>query len=150
MFGSPRPILVEPLSSSLLSLLRHELVSPINLIVGYCELLTAEAVEIGDASVSEPLQPIRQLGFSMLRSIDAILLHDPQDRSIADIKELAETLMTPATQLVGLCDSVSLATTSDGAASTFAGDLDRIRLAGRRMFRMARDLADGMFPAEDP
>ncbi len=149
MSGIPPQLLAEPLTTGLLSLLRHELVSPINLIVGYCELLMAEASDWGESRLIAPLNLIRQSGFLMLNSIDRVLLTDVNERSLADIQELARTLIVPASQLVDSCDTIGVPADHDGAETDFTNDLARIRSAGRRMCLMAEDLAVGVFPQAD-
>lgn len=136
--GSPKPLTLD-----FLSVLRHELVTPINLIVGYCELLAAEATDQGISSRLAPLQSIRQLGFTILQAVDQILLTDANPRFPADIELLGRQLTPPAAKLVQLCRRLQAATEADSNTPDFAVDLGKIHLAGMQMHQMAEAMARG-------
>ena len=146
MSGLPRPQPTEPLDVGLLSVLRHELVTPINLIVGYCELLIAEFADLAMNSWVAPLESIRQAGYHLLGSIDQTLLTNVERRYPADVKELAKTLATPATNLVTSCVELVVAAQADPDGQTFASDLDKIRTAADRLCGMAQEMSLGWLP----
>ena len=146
MSGLPRLESAEPLDVGLLSVLRHDLVTPINLIVGYCELLIAESADLGMTARVAPLQSIRQAGYHLLGSIDQTLLTSDERRYPADVKELAEKLTTPATNLVSACAELVDSTQADPDGQTLASDLEKIRLAADRLRSIAQEMRLGWLP----
>ena len=134
------------LSSDQRSRARHELVTPINLIIGYCELLTAEA---GDHCLRERidiLQSIRQLGFALLRSIDGALLGAAPAGSTGDLQQLGFAIRQPAQDLVARCRQFVAQAELEGDQPQFLGDLDKILTAGEAMIGLADMLINGCLP----
>lgn len=150
MSGTRSAPLTEPVANDVASILRHDLVTPINLIVGYCDLLISEAVDSGRPARVAPLRSIRSLGFDLLHLIDQVLLTDHPERSVGDLQHLANALEGTAERLVASCDLLEVAggTTEDG--EDFVGDLAKIREAGVRMLMMAQALAAGRLPEPGP
>ncbi len=149
MSGTRPVTLTEPVAGDVASILRHDLVTPINLIVGYCDLLISEAVESSRATSVAPLRSIRALGFTLLRLIDQALLSDQPERSLSDIQELASSLEEPVGSLVERCDALESSAQPGEDGDNFIDDLLKIRSAGVRLLVMAQTLAAGRFPATD-
>ena len=145
----PRSEPAEPLDVGLLSILRHDLVTPINLIVGYCELLSAEAADQGMTARVASLQSIRQVGFHLLGSIDQALLTSTERRFLNDVQELARNLATPAAELVRSCEELLWATQVDPDGPTVTADLAKIRSAADRLQNMAQEMSRGWLPEPD-
>ena len=125
------------------SVLRHDLVTPINLIVGYSDLLMGELIDRGEGSRLVLLRSIRASGFALLRLIDQTLLADQPERSIADLEELAQAMNGPAMTLVQTCGTLSESIAEDAYRDDFADDVQKIRAAGLQMIEMAKSMAQG-------
>ena len=149
MSGLTSPEPADPLGVGLLSILRHDLVTPINLIVGYCELMIAESADLGMTTRSSPLQSIRQAGYYLLGCIDETLLTSSVRRYPTDLQELAQKLSDPSTNLIRSCDELLDATQDDPDGQTFAADLDQIRSAADRIHTMAQEMRLGWLPEPD-
>jgi len=143
MTGTPRDSISDRVANEVASVLRHDLVTPINLIVGYCDLLMIETTERGETARLAPLRSIRSSGFAMLHLIDQTLLTDQPDRSVADLEELAQAMGGPAAALVRTCDNLSDSIDGDASRSDFIDDLRKIRAAGLQMIEMAKNIAQG-------
>ena len=131
------------------SVLRHNLVTPINLIVGYCDLLIGEAVDLGVSSRMAPLRSIRSFGYQLLRLIDQSLLSNLPGRSVADIQDLGRSLNGPALVLLQACDDLIAASRPlDEVPNDFDEDLEKIRGAVAQMLLMADILVLGQFAEE--
>jgi len=132
------------------SVLRHDLVTPINLIVGYCDLLIYEAVDLGDSSRLASLRSIRSLGYLLLKSIDQSLLSNLPNRSVADIQALGQSLNGPSMTLLQRCDALIVASAPlDASTNDFNDDLQKIRSAVAQMILMADSLVSGQFAGEN-
>ncbi len=146
MFGARQNSISNRVANEVASLLRHDLVTPINLIVGYCDLLTGEMIELGETELLAQLRTIRSFGFILLGLIDQALLTDQPDRSVTDLQILAQALCGPATALVRTCDVLSDSTRREPRREDFDDDLQKIRSAGLQMIEMADLLAQGQIP----
>lgn len=130
----------ERLSDEAASLLRHDLITPINLIIGYCELLLGDAGDSDRPGLAATLRSARDQGFTLLKAVDDALLADASDRSTAILRDLGASLQAPAAAVVAIADRLL----GDGPADgDLAADLRRIGSAGRRMEAMGRELAAG-------
>ena len=136
----------EPVANEIAAVLRHDLVTPINLIVGYCDLLLSEAADSGRTARMAPLRAIRGSGYVLLSAIDQVLLSDQPPRPVAEIQQLARGLEEPTADLMESCDALITACRADDDWTNFADDVGKIRSAGSRMLEMARSLGAGRFP----
>ena len=144
-----------PIDDETAALIRHDLVNPINLIVGYTDLLLGDLVDSGRASESSLLESIRDCGFRLLRRIDGTLLVDGPGRSAADVEKWGRALGGPTSLLVRQCDDLlelfagrAPEGQPPGEAVEFADDIRKIRAAGLRMHELAEGLSAARSPGE--
>lgn len=133
----------QPITADQASVLRHDLITPINLIIGYCELLGGESWGDDAGEVPGSIRDIRQHGLALLRSIDQALLDHHAARSTADLRRLGELLERPATLVVAASDRFCAPPDGIGLTEEVRDDFERIRAAGRQMLGMARRLEAG-------
>ena len=149
MPGTRPSVLTEPIASEAAAVLRHDLVTPINLIVGYCDLLMSEAADAGRSVQASPLRAIRGFGFLMLKLIDQVLLSDQPARPLSDLRDLAVALERPVASLVEHCEALEESSRQDEGQADFIDDVQKIRLAGVRLLAMAQSLVEGHLPKTD-
>ena len=141
-----------PVDDETAALIRHDLVNPINLIVGYTDLLLGDLSGPDLATESSLLESIRDCGFLLLRRIDGTLLVDGPGRSTADVERLGRALSGPTSLLVRQCDDLLelfAAKSAGGESVEFAEDIRKIRAAGLRMHELAEGLAAARLPGEE-
>ena len=125
--------------------LRHDLVTPLNLVIGYCDLLNTEPSLGESAELLGRIRAIRQHGFALLRSIDRALLSDLAVRSTADLRGLGPLLDAPAAAIIAACDGCLGAPPPPELSPEAHQDLSRIRAAGQQMLERSRCLAAGSY-----
>jgi CheY-like chemotaxis protein len=122
------PAATDTLSPQALSELRHELRTPINQIVGYCEMLLedSDAAEHAArrAALTEALAAVR----GALAEIDRALPPGRDDVRPADAASLHDTLRQPREQILRATDTLL----GDGDRA-FVTDVHRIRSAAERL-----------------
>ena len=124
MTGAP----AEPLSPQALSELRHELRTPINQIVGYCEMLLEDSEAAEHATRRTALAEALVAVKSALAEIDRTLPAGRSDVRPADADTLHTTLRTPREQILRATEAL-LADPDNG----FVMDVRRIRSAAERL-----------------
>lgn len=147
--SEPRPQPTpRPIDDETAALIRHELVNPINLIVGYTDLLLDDLLDSDRISETSLLESIRDSGFSLLRHIDGTLLVDGPGRSAADVERLGRALDAPTALLIRQCDELLGLFAADPEGEqprdetvAFAEDIRKIRAAGLRMNELAGELS---------
>ncbi len=118
----------EPLSPQALSELRHELRTPINQIVGYCEMLLEDADGDAHASRRAALADALAAVRTALAEIDRALPPGKSDVRPTDAESLTTTLSVPRERILRATDA--LLTDPD---REFVGDVRRIRSAAERL-----------------
>lgn len=144
-----------PIDDETAALIRHDLVNPINLIVGYTDLLLGDLIDSGLASESSLLESIRDCGFHLLHQIDGALLVDGPGRSSADVARLGRALDAPTSLLIRQCDDLlglfdvgASGGRPGGEAVEYTEDIRKIRAAGLRMHELAGTLSAGRSQVE--
>jgi signal transduction histidine kinase len=122
------------------SMLRHDLVNPINQILGYAELLVDDADRQGWASRAERLRSIREMGRRALESIDDALLRepDPDPGHLPDLQSLADGVGGLSDAIGEVCRTLEGAPSEVPDRTTFLDDLGRIREAAAMLSAMVR------------
>ena len=124
MTGSP----ADTLTIQALSELRHELRTPINQIIGYCEMLledaTAEQQAARRAALEEALAAVRDA----LSTIDRGLPSGRRDVRPAEAEALTDTLRVPREKILR-----ATAPLLDDAERAFVADIRKIRSAAERL-----------------
>jgi CheY-like chemotaxis protein len=109
------------------SQLRHDLIAPLNRILGYCELLIEDANSQGWVRRVESLRSIRNLGKEALNAIDRVLSqHRTPDRT-PDLAALATAALPPSKAILRSCEALDAASSEIPARTEFHEDLARVR-----------------------
>jgi CheY-like chemotaxis protein/predicted Ser/Thr protein kinase len=130
--------------------LRHDLRTPINQIVGYCEMLLEDASEPGTAHRAAPLKSALGAVREVLSLIDTAL---PATKTTIDrdaIRQLYESLHAPQAKITEAMSDLLRSETS-GNDSAFIADVCRIRDAAERLLPGDRPRAEHteMYPVPD-
>lgn len=130
--------------------LRHELRTPINQIVGYCEMLLEDANEAGNAARVKPLTIALASVREALAMIDAALPPELTEFDAERIGKLYDTLHAPQSRISNaMADLLHEDIARDDAA--FINDVCRVRDAAERMLPSERRRAEptSMFPVPE-
>jgi signal transduction histidine kinase len=133
--------LILPTRAEALRALRHDLRTPINPILGYCELIEEES---GDAAPPALLAGVRQLhaaGMQMLKLTNEVFSDQPSALRELSVTELQREFRAPAGVAAGLC--TELERQADAATlPVAAADLRRIGIATGRWLARVEELLD--------
>ena len=133
--------LILPTGGEALRALRHDVRTPINPILGYCELIEEEA---GDAAPPALLAGVRQLhaaGMQMLKLTNEVFSDQPSALRELSVTELQREFRAPAGVAAALC--TELERQADAATlPVAAADLRRIGIATGRWLARAEELLD--------
>ena len=129
------------LSASEISNLRHELRTPVNQIVGYCEMLLEDAAEPQHVSRQQPLRDALAAVREVLKLIDSALPTNSNAIGREGIASLYESLNGPRTRII---DAMSELLRDEAATpeGNFVGDVCRIRDAAERLLPTDRRRAE--------
>ncbi|WP_373525182.1 response regulator [Nostoc sp.] len=144
---------------ALLTLLRHELCTPMNAIIGYSEMLLDELKSHQDSTLFRDLKKIYACGTQLLTLANVILdpaqlqvkqLYTPVRRTTAqshsadwllNIDTFGSTirleLLTPLSTIIGYCEMLL-----EEASVEFIPDLDRIHTAAQHLLSMVNDIVN--------
>ncbi len=160
--GSIPPVTLAPLLKALktrdhegLSKLRHALRTPLNQIIGYCELLMETAEETGTTDLLPELKRIHSGGGELLALINDALAAWKIEAGKVDFAALRDNLRVPLGGVINLTGQ-SLAKARTDGLPTIAKDLEKILLAAQNLLNLsentaATDLGDtGSASAEPP
>jgi len=120
--------------------LRHELRTPINQIVGYCEMLLEDARELDRPMREQPLQEALDAVREALSLIDGALPSNLTTITGERIETLYESLHHPRTRIVEAMSGLLLQETL--ADPSFISDVCRIRDAAERLLPTDRPRAE--------
>ena len=121
--------------------LRHDLRTPINPILGYCELIAEEA---GDAAPPALLAGVRQLhaaGMQMLRLTNEVFSDQPSALRELSVTELRSEFRAPAGVASALCTELERQAEAV-ALPVAAADLRRIGIATSRWLACVEELLE--------
>lgn len=136
---------------SSLSFIRHELKTPINAVIGYSEMLIEEIDEEGQSSEHprDDLERIHAAGLELLSLVNELKIEaDLENSGFRDrLGELIDVVEDSAKSILikGLVDVLEDSTeeildpSADKAGETFAGDIVKIRNAGRQLLALAEE-----------
>lgn len=158
--GPVPPVTLAPLLKALktrdhegLSKLRHALRTPLNQIIGYCELLMETAEETGTTDLLPELRRIHSGGGELLALINDALAAWKIEAGKVDFAALRDHLRVPLGGVINLTGQ-SLAKAQAAGQAAIAKDLEKIVLAAQNLLSLsentaATDLVDaGSSPAE--
>ena len=127
--------------NSLLSYLRHELSTPINIIIGYSELLLEGIATQDEVGIYSELQSIHSCGKELLSLLTTILApekrkatHSDQDIAIL-IETLRIELQAPIKIIISYCENLLAQATRE-----IAFDLGKIHTAAKDLLTMSNKI----------
>lgn len=135
--------------SALLAHVRHEMLTPVNAVINYSEMLIDDACAVGRADLVADLQKLLDSGRRLLAVIDEAVAAGPADTAPADLPAFAAQMHY---RLRGTLNTVigyseMLADAPAGLGETYVSDLGRIGDSGRRLLALINDIAN--FRARD-
>ncbi|MGH7532049.1 MAG: response regulator, partial [Gemmatimonadales bacterium] len=126
-----------PLTAAEVSALRHDLRTPVNHIVGYCELLLEDAAADPDERRRNALRNALASARDVLALIDGTLSASGQDVTPGAIDALHSRLRTPHDRILAAMDALGDPSADEG----FSADVQRIRHATGRLLATHRSSA---------
>lgn len=131
----------ESISGTEVAHLRHELRTPVNQIVGYCEMLLEDAEAPEFAHRKPPLTEALAAVRAATAMIDAGLPPTATTLESDDIRQLYESLHAPQTRIIEAMSGL-LRSSTGVADSEFIADVCRIRDAAERLLPTDRPRAE--------
>ncbi len=123
------------------SQLRHDLITPVNHILGFAELLIEEAEERGRSHLVDRLGTVRTLGKQVLEGIDHALAQASEVGLPTDLAGLGLALLGPCGSITETCDDIEGAVGQAPDRAFFLGDLAKVRDAASRLTAIAGRLS---------
>lgn len=118
---------------------RHDLLTPVNHILGFCSLLIDAAEDLGRPERLSRLRGLREDGGRVLEMIELALPRHPTPDHVPDYPLLADRLTIPLGAIVLACDDLGSAPSDDSPdREEFLDDLAKIRRASHLLVEMAR------------
>ncbi|MBX6311616.1 MAG: hypothetical protein IRY99_01635 [Isosphaeraceae bacterium] len=115
-----------------LSAIRHGLRTPINIIIGYAELMIEDAEDSGQPALTPDLQEIAGQGRQALAAVDRLLAEPSGPDDIADRSGLPAALLPPIDHIRAACSRLrGQLAEADGAGPS--ADLGRIEAATEQL-----------------
>jgi CheY-like chemotaxis protein len=139
--------------SDFLRVLRHDLRTPINHVIGYSELLLEDLEDGDEALIRDDLLKILGSGRELLALVNESLSVNEAEIGPSDLERMGTQLRSPLNAIIGyselICEDLDVS-----AESTVVADLRRIQTAGRQLLPMVNavlDLwADSHAPQREP
>lgn len=115
--------------------LKHDLRTPLNHIIGYCEMLLEEAEDLPEPALVTDLERIHFAGKRLLTVVND--LFDPVKSAAykADPNLIHHEIRTPLNQIIGYAEMLQEEARACGAEA-FVADFDRILTAARELLRL--------------
>jgi sigma-B regulation protein RsbU (phosphoserine phosphatase) len=113
--------------------IKHQLRTPLNHVIGYCEMLIDEAQDAGRENVLPDLERIHTAGRHLLEVIND--LFHPEKALIfrSDPSLLDHEIRTPLNQIIGYAEMLQDEVQTGEHPAAFVADLGRIHSAARRL-----------------
>jgi adenylate cyclase len=108
--------------------LRHDLRTPVNHILGYCEMLIED--ESVPSRFADDLDKIRKGGHRLLNLISEYLSDDSFDPAHFELSKVSHDLRTPVNLIIGYCDLIA-DQADESTLGGFLADLSKIRSAAQ-------------------
>lgn len=130
-----------PADAAALRMLRHDLRTPINPILGYCELIVEEAGNAAPAALRAGIRKLHAAGTRMLKLTNEVFSEQPSTLRELSITELRREFRAPAEAAATL--SKKLERQANAAALPVAAqDLRRIGIATGRWLARVEELLE--------
>jgi signal transduction histidine kinase len=127
---------------------RHDLLTPVNHIIGYCEILIEDAEGSGQEQVLAGLKSILEQGRHLLEEIEHALPGAGKVNE-AELPALRLHLLTTLRQILDACDGMRWGANPQALAG-FAEDLGRVRLAATNLIELADRIPVGPVDVPGP
>ncbi len=121
--------------------LRHDLVTPVNHILGYCDLLIEDAESKGQVYRSRSVRAVRDLGKLALAAIDRALARAVERGRPLDVVAMGRDLAAPVAAVIEACRAIEEVAARAPDPDAFLEDLARIREAAVHLSEAAGRLA---------
>lgn len=126
--------------------LRHQFRTPVNHIVGYCELLLEESRNRGRTDIVVDLERIHAASTQLLQHIEGILSPATKDDDTSDQAAIQHELRTPLNQIIGYSELLQ-EEASDRGIEDLVPDLQRINIAARQLLSLGIQHVEGTVPS---
>ena len=142
-----RPSAADRTYQVLLAHLRHEMLTPINAVLGYTDILLDEVEEQGLEVLEPDLKKIRTAGAQLLDLVDTLLSPDGIEAGLSriDVEELGRTLRhnlrTPLNAIIGYSEMLMEDAVAAGRPEIVA-DLEKIHQAAARFVGFINDIVN--------
>jgi adenylate cyclase len=122
-----------------LSDVRHDLLTPVNHLLGYSEMILEDCEDHGLESHLPQFEDIRTLARQLQGAIDRVLPSSPQPAGDGELRRLQTELREPLDRMFRAIDGVEREAPQTGP-SGFVEDIAKIRTAADRLNRQVHDL----------
>jgi len=119
-----------------LNKLRHNLRTPLNQIIGYCEMLLESAEEDGNSAIVRDLKRMHTSGGQLLALINDALAPWKIETGKLDVEGMRREMRTPLNAIIGYAE-LCLDEATPGSA--LSADLERIHKAGQNLYHFIED-----------
>jgi hypothetical protein len=116
-----------------MSRLRHDFVTPVNHILGFCELLIDDAHAHGFLDWVGPFETIQKLAWEATAAIDGVFQEAIRDDRLVDRSVLGSRLKSPCETIVTICEAIRQASESRSLSPTFLEDLEKVHEAASQL-----------------
>ena len=123
-----------PTTPEAMRTLRHDLRTPINPLLGYCELIVEEAGAAAPAEFLAGVRNLHALGVQMLKLTNEVFSDQPSALHELDCAKLQEEFCAPAKEAVVLSQQLEQQARA-ASLPVAAQDLQRINIATDRWWR---------------
>ena len=137
----PGPRLRLPSAAEALRALRHDLRTPINPILGYCELIVEEAGDAAPPVLLAGLGELHSAGRRMLTLTNEVFSDQPSVLRQLNVPELRREFRAPAEAAAALCTKLEQQANA-AAMPVAARDLQRIGIATGRWLARVEELLE--------
>ncbi len=138
---SPTARLQLPADLESLRTLRHDLRTPINPILGYCELIVEEAGDAAPVAFLAEVQALHAIGQRMLKLTNELFSEQPSPLHQLACPELLRAFRAPAEEAAALCARLEQEANA-AALPVAAEDLRRIGVATGRWLARIEELLE--------
>ena len=127
--------------------IKHDLINPINAMIGYSELILDTLDEAGDRALERDIQSIYRSSTAILTTIqelfsDKTKTGDNIDSVILN-EDLHYSIRTPLSSIIGMSELIleDTATVADLDSQDIQDSVSKINQAGKRLLRLINDLS---------
>lgn len=125
--------------------LKHDFRTPLNHIIGYCEMLLEESVDLPERRFATDLERIHSIGRRLVDVVND--LFDPAQTAafISSPDRVDRDLRAPLGEVISFAERLGQEARA-GGTEDFAADLDKILTAARQLLRLVEENFSGSTP----